>query len=177
MNRLLLLCGCLFLLFTACKKAEDPAVFNSNQSAIDDKLISDYIAANGLTGKAVKVKLGTSSSPDTTGIWYVIEKQGPTVAQYSLSSYITVSYVAKVLTTGEVIARTDNFQPAYRLGETIRGWQLAIPNARPNKGSTIRLLVASRYAYGPYAQPNLGAKGLPANSVLDFTIDIFDVTN
>ncbi len=174
MNRLLLLCGCLFLLFTACTKADDPAVFNKDQSAIDDKLISDYIAANGLTGKAVKVQLGNK---DTTGIWYVIEKQGPTVAQYSLSSYITVSYVAKVLTTGEEIARTDNFQPAYRLGETIRGWQLAIPNARPNKGSTIRLLVASRYAYGPYVQPNLGAKGLPANSVLDFTIDIFDVTN
>ena len=175
MNRLLLLCWCLLLL-TACSKVDDPAVVNPGQAAIDDKILADYVAANGLTGKAVKVQVGTQ---DTVGVYYVVEKQGTVNTLYSLSSSITTAYKAKVLTTGEVIAEVggDGIHPAFVLGETIKGWQLGILNGKVNKGGIIRILMASRYAYGPFAQPLLGKNGLPPNSVLDFTIEIFDVTN
>lgn len=175
MNRLLLLCWCL-LLFTACSKVDDPAVVNPDQSAIDDKLLADYVAANGLAGKAVKVKVGTQ---DTVGVYCIVQKQGTVNTLYSLSSSITAAYTAKVLTTGEVIAQVgaDGIHPSFVLGETIKGWQLGILNGKVNKGGIIRILMASRYAYGPFAQPKLGKNGLPPNSVLDFTIEIFDVTN
>ena len=42
------------------------------------------------------------------------------------------------------------------------------------KGGKIRVLAASRYAYGPYPQDGIG---LPANSVVDFEIELLDVTN
>ncbi|CAM3772942.1 FKBP-type peptidyl-prolyl cis-trans isomerase [Mucilaginibacter galii] len=175
MNRLLLLCWCL-LLFTACSKVDDPAVVNPDQAAIDDKLLADYVAGNGLAGKAVKVKVGTQ---DTVGVYYVVEKQGTVNTLYSLSSNITVAYTGKVLTTGEVIAEVGatGVHPAFVLGQTIKGWQLGLLNGKVNKGGIIRILMASRYAYGPFAQPQLGKNGLPPNSVLDFTIQIFDVTN
>jgi FKBP-type peptidyl-prolyl cis-trans isomerase FkpA len=178
MNRLLLLCWCLLAL-TACSKVDDPAVVDPDQAAIDDKLLADYVAANGLTGKAVKVKVGALNSPDTVGVYTIVERQGKANTLYSLSSSITAAYTAKVLTTGEVIVEVgaNGIHPAFVLGQTIKGWQLGILNGKVNKGGIIRILMASRYAYGPFAQPQLGKNGLPPNSVLDFTIEIFDVTN
>jgi FKBP-type peptidyl-prolyl cis-trans isomerase FkpA len=165
MNRLIVLCWCL-LLFTACSKVDDPAVINPDQAAIDDKIIADYVAANGLVGKAIKT--------DTSGVYYIQEKQGTVNTLYSLSSRLTVAYTGRVLTTGEVFAKTDDFHPSFLLGETIKGWQIGITKGKVNKKGIIRLLIPSRHAYGPYKQPNLG---LDANAVLDFTIEIFDVTN
>jgi FKBP-type peptidyl-prolyl cis-trans isomerase FkpA len=62
----------------------------------------------------------------------------------------------------------------------IRGWQMGIPLVK--KGGIVRLLIPSRYAYGPNAQPQLGVTfglkdGLPANAVLDFDIQLYDITN
>jgi FKBP-type peptidyl-prolyl cis-trans isomerase FkpA len=169
MNRFLLLFWSI-LLITACNKVDDPAVINDDQAAIDDKLIADYIAANGLTtAKRVENILGR---PDTIGVYYIVEKQGPLNTLYSLSSRVTVGFTGKQLSATRPFAQTGDIHPSYVLGEVIRGWQLGIPKA--NKEGVVRLLVPSRYAYGPYAQPNLG---LPANAVLDFTIQIFDVTN
>ncbi len=69
-------------------------------------------------------------------------------------------------------AQTDNIHPAYVLGQTIRGWQLGIPNVK--KGGTITLIIPSHYAYGPYPQPTLG---LPANAILVFKITVFNIAN
>jgi FKBP-type peptidyl-prolyl cis-trans isomerase FkpA len=83
-----------------------------------------------------------------------------------------VGDTAKLLTTGKVFYQTNEFHPAYTLGQTIMGWQLALPKIK--KGGIIRLLLPSRYAYGPYPQENYG---LPANAVLDFDVQIYDITN
>jgi FKBP-type peptidyl-prolyl cis-trans isomerase FkpA len=171
MNRLLLLGWCL-LLFTACNKADDPAVINTDQTAIDKKIIDDYLAANGLTGTFTKVK-NIGGRPDTIDVYYKVEKDGPLSTLYSLSSSITVGFTGRVLNSGKVFTQTSgDVHPSFALGEVLKGWQLGVPNVK--EGGTIRLIFASRYGYGPYAQPNLG---LPANAVLDFTIDVFDVTN
>jgi FKBP-type peptidyl-prolyl cis-trans isomerase FkpA len=54
----------------------------------------------------------------------------------------------------------------------MRGWQLGIPEIK--NGGTVTLYLPSRYAYGPYPQPDLG---LPANAVLVFQITLYNVTN
>jgi FKBP-type peptidyl-prolyl cis-trans isomerase FkpA len=163
MNRLLLFCCCV-LLFTACKKVDDPAVINSNQREIDEEIITKYLADNRLTATTL----------DTSGIRVIIEKQGPVNTLYSLSSSVTLGYTGRQLNSGKIFAQTDNIHPSYKLGDALSGWKIGILKGKVNKGGIIRLIIPSRHGYGPYAQPVLD---LPANSVLDFTIEIFDVTN
>jgi FKBP-type peptidyl-prolyl cis-trans isomerase FkpA len=54
------------------------------------------------------------------------------------------------------------------LQNSISGWQIGIPLIR--KGGKIRLLLPSFYGYG-----NQANERIPANSVLDFDVEIVDV--
>ncbi|MDT3402797.1 FKBP-type peptidyl-prolyl cis-trans isomerase FkpA [Mucilaginibacter terrae] len=174
MNRLLLLfCFAILFtgLFTACNKVDDPAVINTDQVAIDSNLINNYLVRNNLKGKAKRVE-NILGRPDTIGVWYIIEKPGTSEPLYSLSSSVTVGYTGKLLTTGKVFSQTGDIHPSFVLGEVIRGWRIGLPKV--GEGGVIRLFISSAYGYGPYAQPVVG---LPANAVLDFTIEVFDVTN
>ena len=170
MNRLLLLCWCV-LLFTACNKVEDPAIINTDQNAIDKEKIEKYLADNSLTGVAKKVK-NIVGRPDTIDVYYIIEKPGTVSSLYSISSSVTVGYTGRALNAKDPFAQTGSIPPSFTLGEMLRGLQLGIPQV--NKGGIIRLIFASRYGYGPYAQPVLS---LAPNSVLDFRVEVFDVTN
>jgi len=166
MNRVLVICLCV-LVFAGCKKSDDAVKTAKAQAVVDDALIQSYITTNKLS--ATKIQIGTQ---DTTGIWYIITTQGNQTTYFTNSSLLTVSYTGKLLSTGTVFAQTNNFNPSYRLGDMIKGWQFGFQYSKILKGGTLRLLMASRYAYGPYAQ-----QGIPANSVLDFNIELFDVTN
>lgn len=150
-----------------CAKTQSDLAAYKAQAAIDDKIVANYIAQNNLTGVAQKVS-------DTCGVYYVVINPGQGTNLYTLSTQVTVNYVGKLLTTGKVFAETDTsaFTPSYTLGQTILGWQLGIPKIQ--KGGEVRLILPSRYAYGPYAQPQLG---LPANAILDFDIKLFNITN
>jgi FKBP-type peptidyl-prolyl cis-trans isomerase FkpA len=165
---LLLFCGCLI---TACKKEAVGIEAERAQAAIDDKIISDYLAANpGLNAKRI----------DTTGVHYIVIKEGTGTALFTNSTRVIVGYTGKLLTTGEVFAKTDNIHPSFELSKVIRGWRLGIPQIK--KGGIVRLLIPSRYAYGPYPQPELGKSyglknGLPASAILDFEIELFDIIN
>jgi len=173
MSRLLIICCLSLFALSACKKANGDVAQIKEQAAKDDQLLRDYIAQNGLSGVAKQVKpLG--SNVDTIGVWYIVSNPGTGSNVIANSSLITVGYTGKILTTGTVFASTDTFHPAYTLGNLIKGWQLGLTYSGVKKGGKVRLLMASRYGYGPYDQPNLN---LPANSVLDFDIDIFDITN
>jgi FKBP-type peptidyl-prolyl cis-trans isomerase FkpA len=167
MNRVLLalfiICG-----LAGCKKSNDELANIEKQAAIDDQIIRDYIATNGLSGVAKQAGV------DTVGVWYVVDKPGTGNASLTTSTQITVGYTCRLLTTGEVKTQTNTFHPAFVLGQTIKGWQLGIRKSGVKKYGKVRLLMASRYAYGPFEQTQIG---LPANAVLDFDIEIFDVTN
>jgi FKBP-type peptidyl-prolyl cis-trans isomerase FkpA len=163
MNRLLLFCCCV-LLFTACKKVDDPAVINKDQRDIDKEIIEKYLADNNIT----------ADPPDSSGVRAIVIKQVPGNTLYSLSSSVTVGYTGRQLTSGKIFAQTDSIHPAFKLGDALSGWKIGILKGKVNKGGIIRLIIPSRHGYGPYAQPGLG---LPANAILDFTIEIFDVTN
>jgi FKBP-type peptidyl-prolyl cis-trans isomerase FkpA len=166
---LLLLCS----LLAACTKSSDTAAAAEKaQAVIDDKIISDYIAQNpGLNA------LPVDSATFNTGVYYIIEQAGTGNDLYTNSTQVTVGYTGKLLYDGnaytdKVFVQTNDFHPSFIISQVIRGWQLGLPQCK--KGGIIRLLIPSRYAYGPNPQPTLG---LPANAVLDFEIQVYNITN
>jgi len=168
MNRVLVICLCA-LVAAGCKKSDDAVKIVQAQGVIDDALIKDYISKNNL--QATKVLIGTA---DTTGVWYVNTVVGTSPALITSSSLLTVGYTGRVLGNTTPFTQTNTFHPSYHLGDMIKGWQYGLSKSQIKKGGTIRLLIASRYAYGAFAQPGIG---LQANAVLDFDIELFDVTN
>ena len=166
---ILLFCCCII---TACKKdTSTGAEAERAQAIIDDKIISDYLAANpGLNAKRI----------DTTGVYYIVNQPGSGTALFANSTQVTVGYKGRLLTTGQVFISTDNIHPSFVLGTVIKGWRLGIPQIK--KGGIVRLLIPSRYAYGPFPQPEVGKSygltdGLPGSAVLDFDIELFDIIN
>jgi len=164
MNRVLLIFLFTALALSSCKKGYDEVAVVREQAAKDDKIIQDYIAANNLQSTAKRI--------DTTGVFYIVQKPGEGNELFTNSTRVTVDFTGKILTTGAVFTNSNNYHPFYTLGEVIRGWQLGIPQIK--KGGKVRLLIPSRYGYGAFDQPEIG---IPANSVLDFDIELLDVTN
>ena len=156
----------------ACKKETGVgAEAEKAQAIIDDKIIADYLAANtGLNAKRI----------DTTGVYYIVIQPGDGNSLFTNSTQVTLGYKGRLLSTGQVFVKTDDIHPSFVLSSMIRGWRLGIPQVK--KGGIVRLLLPSRYAYGPFAQPELGkayglANGLPASAVLDFDITLYDIIN
>ncbi|MCJ8210370.1 FKBP-type peptidyl-prolyl cis-trans isomerase [Mucilaginibacter sp. RS28] len=160
-----------FFALAGCKKTDDIATTIQKQAAIDDKIIADYITANKLNA----VHVGAPKT-DTIGVWYIIEDAGTNPALYTTSTSVTVGFKGRYLKNGQLteFTNTGNAHPAFIIGSVIKGWQLGLLNAKINTGGTLRIIMASRYGYGPYPQTQYG---LPANSILDFELQIFDVTN
>jgi FKBP-type peptidyl-prolyl cis-trans isomerase FkpA len=167
MNRILLILFLSVVCLSACKKGYDPIAEERTQAEVDDKLIQDYFAANpGINAQRV------DSAGIATGVYYVVLEPGSGNTLFTNSTSITIDYTGKKLLTGEVFAKSNDFHPSFTLGEVLRAWKLGIPQIK--KGGTIRIIAASRYAYGPYDQPELN---LPKNSLVDFEIKLLDVTN
>jgi len=150
-----------------CAKPQSDKARYKAQAAVDDKIVASYIAANNLTDTAHRVS-------DTCGVYYIVINKGSGNDVFTSSTRVTVSYAGRQLSADTVFAQTDSsaFTPSYVLGQTILGWQLGLPKIK--KGGEVRLLVPSRYAYGPYAQKQYG---LPANAILDFDIKLYNITN
>ena len=166
MNRILLVLVLFSACFSACTKSNDVAAQVKSQGAIDDAIVTTYLQSKGLPVQHV----------DTTGVCYIIDTLGTGNALFTPSTQITVGYTSRQLQKGGVIgpvfATTDIFHPTYTLGAVIKGWQLGIPKIK--QGGTVTLYVPSRYAYGPYTQPQLN---LPANAILIFNITLYNITN
>jgi FKBP-type peptidyl-prolyl cis-trans isomerase FkpA len=148
-----------------CQKTTSDLEKIKIQAAIDDKIVTDYIAAHNLTDSAIK-------ATDTSGVYYIIRQPGLGNDLFTSSTQVTVGYTGRLMSTQKIFGQTNDFHPSFILGQVILGWQLGIPKIK--KGGVVRLLVPSRYAYGPYSQPQLG---LPANAVLDFEIQLYDIQN
>jgi FKBP-type peptidyl-prolyl cis-trans isomerase FkpA len=157
MKKYLLFFGALFILCSSCIKTSTAPPFNAAQQAItDDNLIKAYIAANNIT--AVK---------DSSGLYYSVITPG-TGAYPTLSSTVNVNYSGKLL-SGAFFAQTGPLTS--RLATLILGWQIGVPHI--NTGGTILLLVPSALGYGNSSPGD----GIPANSVLVFTINLVNFTN
>ena len=153
MKKHFLLFGLFILLFTACKKTTSYDA--PKQAVIDEARIQAYIAANHLT-----------MTKDSRGFYYQIlrsvEGEHPTD-----TSTVQVTYTG-VLLNGTSFDKENVID--VDLSTAIKGWQYGLPligstGAAPY--SRIRLIIPSALAYGTTASSTI-----PANSVLDFTIDL-----
>lgn len=136
--------------FSACKKDSYDA---EKQAKVDDGLIVDFIAKNSIV--AVK---------HSSGLYYQILTPGTGNTTFTGSTNVTVNYEGKLL-NGNVFDKSSA-AATFPLGNLIQGWQIGIPLIQ--KGGRIRLIIPSALAYGNTSP----SSAIPANSVLDFTIDL-----
>jgi len=155
MKKQFLLFSLFIALFSACKKESYDA---TKQAVIDETRIQKYIAANNLT-----------MTKDPRGFYYQIIKQvdgdHPTD-----TSTIQVTYTGKLL-NGSTFDAAD--VATIDLSTAIKGWQYGLPLVGADGSTTysrIRLIIPSALAYGSTA-----SSSVPANSVLDFTIDLLGI--
>ena len=150
----LVLLGAIAIGFTACKNnvVDD---FDANaQLTADTIAIRKYVTDNNIP--ALK---------DKSGVFYQVVTPGSGELVYTGNTSVTVDYSGKVLGSSTNFDSSAGTPVTFKLGGLIPGWQIGIPYIQ--KGGQIRLFIPSGYAYGNNAQP-----GIPANSVLDFTIKL-----
>ncbi|NCU05661.1 MAG: peptidylprolyl isomerase [Chitinophagaceae bacterium] len=153
---------------TACKKKNEGCPYeaeNTNASAQEETMVTDYISANNITGAA---ELGS------TGMYYVIDVQGNT-NKPALCSTVVVKYTGK-LTNGTIFDQTQSGASAsFTLGTVIEGWNRSLPLI--GEGGKIRLYIPPALGYGEYGSfnPNTGIYVIPKNAVLIFDIELVSV--
>lgn len=140
--------------FTACKRDSFDA---EAQFRTDTTAIRSYVIANNIP--VLK---------DKYGVFYQVIAPGTGSTTYTGSTQVTVDYSGKVLGKSENFDSSAGQPRTFQLGGLIAGWQIGIPYIQ--KGGKIRLLIPSQYGYGNAAQ-----SAIPANSILDFTIELTNV--
>lgn len=135
------------------------------QKGVDKKIIEDYVAKNGLTGKV-------QQTPN--GVYYVVTQPG-TGPKPQRGDAVSVHYEGKFL-NGKVFENSrsnpqSGGKPAQfqvGVGMIIPGWEEGIMTM--NKGEKATLIIPSTLAYGPR-----GNQAIPPNSVLLFDIELLDI--
>lgn len=105
-----------------------------------------------------------AATADERGFYYTIQSAG-TGSKPTVCSNVTVNYVGK-LTNGNTFDSGNGVR--FGLNQLILGWQEGIPLIAP--GGSITLYLPPSLAYGSAAQ-----NGIPANSILVFTIDLTSI--
>lgn len=156
---LLLVCiaGC----FAACKKTDVGEVYDPvPQFKADTTAIRAYIKTNNISNVLKN---------EQYGVFYQIIQPGTGSVTYTTSTRIVVDYEGRLL-NGTIFDSSKGVLQTFVLGSLIPGWQIGIPYIQ--KGGQIRLFIPSYYGYGEITRT-----GIPANSVLDFTITLNDIPN
>lgn len=116
-----------------------------------------------------------------SGLYYVIKKQG-SGPKAQVGQEISMNYTGSLLDGTKFDSNTEtefgHVQPfVFPLGQNrvIKGWDEGILNF--NKGTQAILLIPSRLAYGTKSIPGnpKNPKGIPANSVLIFDVEVVDL--
>lgn len=130
----------------------------TKQWQVDDKVITDFLTAKGLTG----------FTKHSSRVYQNISVVGTGAAITPLST-ITVKYKGRLL-TGTVFDESGTTDLVRALIGLVPGWQKVLVGV--TKGSKLRIFIPSDLGYG--VSPN-GV--IPGNSVLDFDIEIVDVVD
>ncbi|GAB3749463.1 FKBP-type peptidyl-prolyl cis-trans isomerase [Spirosoma pomorum] len=145
------------------KKAQ--AADFEKQKTVDAKIIDDYVAKNGLTGKGQK-------SP--SGLYFITTQpgSGPTP---KAGDGVLVHYTGKLLNGKVFDSSLTNPQSGGKpvqlqigVGMVIPGWDEGV--MKMHKGEKATLIIPSTMAYGPR-----GNQGIAPNSVLTFDIELVDI--
>jgi FKBP-type peptidyl-prolyl cis-trans isomerase FkpA len=146
------------ILFAACSKTDDNinrcVPLNVPASSQDQTNLQAYISANAISAVA-----------DPRGFFYIIHRNGDTTNRPTVCSSVRVGYTGR-LTNGNQFDAAAN--SAFQLGNLILGWQEGIPLI--GEGGSITLYIPPSLGYGSTPKT-----GIPANSILVFTIDLLDV--
>lgn len=153
MKKYLLFFAVFTILFSACKKTTTTTVDPAVQAKIDDDKIQAYL----------KLHPEITTTKDASGLYYQIVTPGSGAAP-TVNSTVRVAYTGKLLDDGSTFQTAANYSNV--LSGLIKGWQIGIPFIK--SGGRIILYIPSALGYGTAAQ-----SGIPANSVLIFTIDLF----
>lgn len=143
----------------SCKQADqdqtpcDGAAVSAKAPQAEVTALKQYIDVNKITATA-----------DDRGFYYTIQSPGSGVKP-TVCSTVTVNYSGK-LTSGSTFDSGNGVR--FPLKDLIVGWQEGIPLIAP--GGSITLYLPPTLAYGSQAQ-----NGIPANSILIFTIDLVQV--
>lgn len=162
MRKLLTIALLFTVIFSSCLKEEDSYDFEA-QLAKDEQIIKDFVAANNIQDVKRTVN----------GLYYVIDEPGSGSVSYSTNTVVEVFYEGRLLNGSVFDTTTKNgvtTAAKFPVGGVIFGWQEAITLIQP--GGKIRILVPSGLAYGNRSQGSI-----PANSVLDFDIELKSATN
>ena len=143
----------LLLVLGSCKKFDA-----GEQANIDDSTILKFISDKNIVAQK-----------HSSGIYYQILSSGSGNISFTNNTTVSTKYTGRLL-NGTVFDATTTQPISFKLGQVISGWQIGIPLIQ--KGGKIRLLIPSGLAYGPDGQGPI-----PGNAVLDFDIELLDVTN
>lgn len=131
---------------------------DTDRPLYEDGLINSFLKENSLT-----------ATKDTSGIYYKIITPGTGTAITNTNATIKVAYTGRLL-TGFIFDQATTSAPySTTLSNNINGWVRAVPLIK--SGGKIRLFIPSRFAYGANPPP-----GIPANAILDFDIELIEVT-
>ncbi len=156
--RSVILLVCVATGLTACKKGTHENFDFAAQFTADTTSIRDFIVKNKIP--ALKHE---------SGVFYQIIAPGTGSFEYGQNTTVTANYTGRLLGDTASFETTAGKAPVpFTLGGVIAGWQIGVPLVQ--KGGSIRLFIPSYYGYG-----NRNTGRIPANSVLDFDIEVVDL--
>lgn len=135
-----------------------------NRVELDNYVIGKFITANNL-----------QTTLDPSRVRYTVMAEGTGKADVKATSKIKAKYAGRLLNGTVFDSSADGVE--FVLNEVIPGWTKVIPG-KIGVGGRIRLVIPSDLGYGQSAQlDGNGNVSIPANSCLDFEVEIVSVTN
>jgi FKBP-type peptidyl-prolyl cis-trans isomerase len=147
------------------QKAEDETA--KKQIGADEEIIKKYLVDNNIT-----------ATKTASGLYYSITQAG-TGENAKAGQEVSMYYTGKLLdgTTFDSnqdpkFGHTEPFKFPLGTGQVIKGWDEGI--ALLNKGAKAKLIIPSPLGYGTRGMPGNpnNAKGIPANSILVFDVEM-----
>lgn len=160
----------IFILTVSCKK--DPVIAAlpiNEQLAIDLEIIDNYLVDNTIENVLKDCRtIKNDELPCEGYVSYVLIEEGSGLFPPYLSTKITVSYVGRLLDTGEQFEAKDSVE--FTLGNLIQGWQAVLLDMQ--EGDSVTMYIPSGYGYG-YKEKT--TNGIPSNANLIFDMKLHQV--
>jgi FKBP-type peptidyl-prolyl cis-trans isomerase len=154
MKKLFILFSLLIIGLSSCQKVTVSSLA-ATQLTLDDAKIQAYLTANKIT-----------ATKDASGLYYQVVNTG-TTPNPTTSSTVKITYTSAYL-NGVSVGRVEGYTA--RLSTFVRALQIGV--SKIGTSGRIILIAPSALTYGS-AEHN----GIPANSVLYYTVDLNGVSN
>lgn len=136
----------------------------TKQKGIDEQLLQEYFAKNGIKAKKTE-----------SGLYYTVSKEG-TGPMPKTGQMLSVNYTGKLMNGNVFDSNTDSsfkhpepFKLPIGKGQVIKGWDEGLMLI--NKGAKATFYIPSTLAYGSQDR----SPQIPANSILIFDVELLDI--